>query len=118
MTASPTERLHRLAGLIGTDVGVSAWKTIDQELIDGFAAMTGDDGPIHTDPELGVAYVMGANVPGNGSPDPAELRSFAAERLANYKIPKHIEVLDELPMLPIGKVDKKQLEARAQEDAS
>ena len=48
---SPTARLHRLAALIGTDVGVSDWKLIDQELIDGFAAMTGDDGPIHTDPE-------------------------------------------------------------------
>lgn len=49
-TATPVARLHRLAALIGSDVGVSAWKTIDQELIDTFAAMTGDDGPIHTDP--------------------------------------------------------------------
>ena len=58
--------------------------------------------------EVGVAYVMGTS-----SLDPVALRSFAGERLANYKVPKRIEVLDELPMLPIGKVDKKQLEARA-----
>lgn len=48
--AKPTERLHRLVALIGTDVGVSDWKTIDQAMVDDFAALTGDDGPIHTDP--------------------------------------------------------------------
>ena len=47
----PTERLAGLAALVGTDVGVSEWKLIDQDTIDGFAALTGDDGPIHTDPE-------------------------------------------------------------------
>lgn len=47
----PTERLADLAALVGTDVGISDWKTIDQEMIDRFAALTGDDGPIHTDPE-------------------------------------------------------------------
>jgi len=57
--------------------------------------------------EVGVAYVMGS--PG---PDPDELREFARQRLANYKIPKQIVVLDSLPMLPIGKVDKKALRAR------
>jgi acyl dehydratase len=36
---------------VGTDVGVSDWKLIEQSHIDGFAALTGDDGPIHTDPE-------------------------------------------------------------------
>ena len=47
----PTERLADLAALVGPDVGISDWKTIDQEMIDRFAALTGDDGPIHTDPE-------------------------------------------------------------------
>lgn len=58
--------------------------------------------------EVGVAYVMG-----DASLDAAELRAFAAERLANYKVPKQITVMDELPMLPIGKVDKKALQALA-----
>jgi len=49
--------------------------------------------------EVGVAYVMG-----NADLDPASLRAFASERLANYKVPKRITVMDELPMLPIGKV--------------
>ncbi len=44
--------------------------------------------------------------------DPDELRSFARERFANYKTPKQIEMLDELSMLPIGKVDRKNPKAR------
>jgi acyl dehydratase len=51
MPAPPTERLHRLSALVGTEVGVSDWKQITQDHIDRFAALTGDDGPIHTDPE-------------------------------------------------------------------
>ncbi|HEC09396.1 MAG TPA: long-chain fatty acid--CoA ligase [Acidimicrobiales bacterium] len=57
--------------------------------------------------EVGVAYVMGS-----GELDPDELRDFARQRLANYKIPKQIIVLESLPMLPIGKVDKKALRNR------
>ena len=60
--------------------------------------------------EVGVAYVMG-----DVGLDPAALRVFAGERLANYKVPKQIHVLDELPMLPIGKVDKKAIQALASE---
>jgi len=60
--------------------------------------------------EVGVAYVMG-----DTDLDPALLRSFASERLANYKVPKQIHVMDELPLLPIGKVDKKSLQALAME---
>ena len=47
---TPVERLPDLAALVGTEVGMSDWKLIDQTAIDGFAAITGDDGPIHTDP--------------------------------------------------------------------
>ncbi len=47
---TPIERLQHLTAMAGTDVGVSDWKLIDQSIIDGFAALTGDDGPIHTDP--------------------------------------------------------------------
>ena len=65
--------------------------------------------PDPTFQEVGVAFVMASDV---GEPDPDVLRAFARERLANYKIPKEIVVLDELPMLPIGKVDKKALQHR------
>ena len=48
----PTQRLAELAALVGAEVGVSDWKRIDQSMIDTFADLTADDGPIHTDPEV------------------------------------------------------------------
>jgi acyl-CoA synthetase (AMP-forming)/AMP-acid ligase II len=64
--------------------------------------------PDPTFQKIGIAYVMGTDA---SEPDPAALRSFVKERLANYKVPKEIVVLYELPMLPIGKVDKKALKS-------
>ena len=43
----------------------------------------------------------------------ADLRAWCAARLANYKIPKRFVVLDDLPLLPIGKVDRAELKRRA-----
>ena len=51
MPESPSQRLHGITALVGKDVGVTDWKKIDQPMIDEFAKLTGDDGPIHTDPE-------------------------------------------------------------------
>ena len=51
--------------------------------------------------EAGVAYV-GAE-PGV---EAAALLAACRAALANYKVPKHIETMAELPRLPIGKVDK------------
>lgn len=59
--------------------------------------------------EVGVAVVLpeaGATV------DLAELDAHARGALANYKIPKRIQVVDELPMLPVGKVDRLALHER------
>jgi acyl-CoA synthetase (AMP-forming)/AMP-acid ligase II len=41
-----------------------------------------------------------------------ELRSFLRQRLANYKLPKTMTVMPELPRLAIGKVDKVELRRR------
>jgi long-chain acyl-CoA synthetase len=38
-----------------------------------------------------------------------ELRDFAAERLASYKVPRSIELRDELPMTLVGKVLRRKL---------
>ena len=56
--------------------------------------------------EIGIAYVMGVV-----GLDPDDVRAVASEKLANYKVPKEIVVMEALPMLPIGKVDKKELVA-------
>lgn len=40
---------------IGTEVGVSNWITVDQEMIDRFAEVTHDDQWIHVDPDRAAA---------------------------------------------------------------
>ncbi len=40
----------RLAARVGQEIGVSAWATIDQPMIDTFAKLTGDTHFIHVDP--------------------------------------------------------------------
>lgn len=41
----------QLEPLIGTEVGVSSWVTVDQKMIDEFAVTTRDEQWIHVDPE-------------------------------------------------------------------
>ncbi|ASS75307.1 long-chain fatty acid--CoA ligase [Tumebacillus algifaecis] len=40
-----------------------------------------------------------------------ELKLYGTEHLARYKVPKSYVFLDQLPMTPVGKIDKKQLTA-------
>jgi long-chain acyl-CoA synthetase len=46
-----------------------------------------------------------------------ELRSFARERLAGYKVPKQIRLIDELPHGPTGKVLKRKLRESLEQTA-
>lgn len=57
--------------------------------------------------EIGVAFVTLA-----APADPADLYVWCRARLANYKLPKRIEIERELPLLPIGKIDKAALRRR------
>jgi len=58
--------------------------------------------------EVGVGYVQ----PAPGSTLTAEaLREWCRDRLANFKVPKDFVLVDELPLLPVGKVDKTALRA-------
>ncbi|WP_327585115.1 amino acid adenylation domain-containing protein [Nonomuraea sp. NBC_00507] len=41
--------------------------------------------------------------------DLARLRSFLAERLPDYMMPAHVQVVDELPLTDNGKIDRKRL---------
>lgn len=51
--------------------------------------------------EVGVAWVLSIT-----SLEAWELDDFCRNRLANYKVPKRFHIRSELPMLPIGKIDK------------
>jgi fatty-acyl-CoA synthase len=57
--------------------------------------------------EVPVAFVTGSD------PDPDELVEFARERLARFKVPKRIEVVDELPKTGTGKIQKFRLREQA-----
>lgn len=54
----------------------------------------------------------------DGVGDSGKLDSFLRERLANYKVPKRYYFQKALPLLPIGKVDKRALAELAAFDAS
>jgi acyl dehydratase len=56
---------HGLEGLrerLGTEVGVSNWRTVRQEDIGTFATLTGDEQWIHVDPERAKTGPFGATV--------------------------------------------------------
>ena len=59
--------------------------------------------------EVGVAYVVPRE-----SLTVEQIEQHCRERLANYKLPKHIVLTADLPLLPIGKVDKRALRAWAE----
>ncbi|WP_223839315.1 AMP-binding enzyme [Saccharopolyspora pogona] len=77
---------------------------------------------LYADPAIREAAVIGrpeaclseeivavvAFQPGN-DPDADELIAFSRERLAAYKCPREVRVLDELPKGPSGKILKKSL---------
>lgn len=56
--------------------------------------------------EVGVGFVIAR---AGSDLDAEELRSFLRTRLANYKIPKRLDIRAEFPRLAIGKVDKRAL---------
>ncbi|MDP9346732.1 MAG: AMP-binding protein, partial [Actinomycetota bacterium] len=64
--------------------------------------------------EVPVAFVTAA---GCGEPDVDQLQAFARERLAKFKVPRRIVVVDELPKTGTGKIQKFVLREQATQDA-
>ena len=64
------------------------------------------------DPRWGEAVKALVITRDGGTPTAAELIAFARERLAGYKLPRSIELVDELPRTPTGKVLKRELRER------
>jgi acyl-CoA synthetase (AMP-forming)/AMP-acid ligase II len=58
--------------------------------------------------EVGWAFLMAS-----ADVTEAELSAYVRTRLANYKMPKRLIIRPELPLLPIGKIDKRQLKEAA-----
>jgi len=56
------QSVAELKSLVGSQLGVSDWVSIDQHRIDQFAAVTGDDQWIHIDPVRAAAGMFGSPV--------------------------------------------------------
>jgi fatty-acyl-CoA synthase len=61
--------------------------------------------------EAGLAAVVARH-----DVDPDELRRHCRSRIAGYKVPTHVRVVDALPRSPVGKVLKTELRARFAEE--
>jgi len=60
--------------------------------------------------EVGMAFVVAAP---DASVTGAEIIAWCREQMANYKVPRRVELIDELPLNATGKVLKDDLRARA-----
>ena len=60
--------------------------------------------------EVGMAYVV---VSDGGGVTPESIIAWSREQMANYKVPRAIEIVDELPLNATGKVVKETLRERA-----
>jgi len=78
----------------------------------GVAAAAVVSAPAPVIGEIGIAFVVAT--PG-GAPSAAELRSWCAARLADYKAPDRVEFVSELPLNAMMKVDKLALARQARE---
>ncbi|MGA2520423.1 MAG: class I adenylate-forming enzyme family protein [Acidimicrobiales bacterium] len=86
-----------VAGVLGDVPGVAA------------VAVVGVPDPVLG--EIGVAFVV--PVPGVPPPRLDDLRAACRERLADYKAPDRLHLLDELPVTHMAKIDTRALAARA-----
>jgi acyl-CoA synthetase (AMP-forming)/AMP-acid ligase II len=60
--------------------------------------------------EVGMAFVVART---GTTPDPDEILVWCRNEMANYKAPRYVEIVDELPLNASGKVLKYELRARA-----
>jgi len=80
----------------------------------GMLAIIGVPNPERPGSEFVAAYVTiapGYQFDGDESAMKEDILKFAREKLAPYEVPKRIEVVKELPLTAVGKIDKKKLRA-------
>ncbi|MCU4183451.1 AMP-binding protein [Acidiferrimicrobium sp. IK] len=72
-------------------------------------AVVGAEAPVIG--QIGVAFVVPSEP--DDPPTPAELRAWVGARLADYKAPDEVRIVDELPLTPMAKVDRRALRTLA-----
>jgi acyl-CoA synthetase (AMP-forming)/AMP-acid ligase II len=63
--------------------------------------------------EVGVAFLALDDARNNHVPDLDSVRAWCQARLADYKAPDRLHIIDALPLTPMGKIDKRSLVDRA-----
>jgi long-chain acyl-CoA synthetase len=61
-------------------------------------------------PELGEDVGAAVKLKPGGTATPADLRAFARERVAAYKYPRHVWIVDDLPKGPTGKILRREVQ--------
>ena len=61
--------------------------------------------------EVGVAFVVPVRA---RTPSPDEIIAWASDEMANFKVPRRVEIVDALPLNASGKVLKTELRSRLQ----
>jgi malonyl-CoA/methylmalonyl-CoA synthetase len=84
--------------------GLNVYPRDVEEVLDGIAGVRESAVVGVPDSDLGECVV--AMIVGDHGIDPEKVRAAARERLAGYKVPKRIHLVDELPRNAMGKVDK------------
>jgi long-chain acyl-CoA synthetase len=64
-------------------------------------------------PELGEEVAAAVALKSGAHSTPAQLREFVKQRVAAYKYPRHVWLVDELPKGPTGKILKREIEPPA-----
>ena len=92
------------AGASPATLAMTGFELLEDHPDVAMAAVVGTKDAVYS--EVGAAFVVCE--PGR-SVDADSLKEWCKERLAGYKVPKTFHVRSELPLLPIGKVDKQAL---------
>ena len=81
----------------------------------GMLALIGEDNPERPGSEIVKAYVQldpAFSFDGNEEALKEDIKAFGKEKIAPYEVPKIIEIIEEMPLTAVGKIDKKVLRAK------
>ena len=62
--------------------------------------------------EVAIAYIIPRE---EETIDPQEIVDYCAGKIANFKVPRYVEIVDEFPMTQSGKIQKFRLREMAKE---
>ena len=81
----------------------------------GLLALIGEENPKRPGSELVKAYIQldpVFNFDGNEDALKEDIKSWAKDKVAPYEAPKLIEIIEEMPLTAVGKIDKKVLRVK------